>query len=88
MLFEHGLFSASDTRATASVLGWLALGLPAQVLVKALSPAFFARDDTRTPLRATLLGLAVATLLALCGVIDWKGATTAIRPSKASDLRD
>ena len=29
---------------------WLALGLPAHVLVKALSPAFFAREDTLTPL--------------------------------------
>jgi putative peptidoglycan lipid II flippase len=65
MLFEHGLFSASDSAATASVLGWLALGLPAHVMVKALSPAFFARDDTKTPLRAVLLGLAIAVLLSL-----------------------
>ena len=46
MLFEHGVFTASDTAATAQALMWLALGLPAHVLVKALSPAFFARDDT------------------------------------------
>ena len=36
---------------------WLALGLPAHVLVKALSPAFFAREDTLTPLMATLKGI-------------------------------
>ena len=48
MLFEHGVFSAADTAATAQALVWLALGLPAHVLVKALSPAFFARDDTAT----------------------------------------
>ena len=47
MLFEHGVFTAADTAATAQALMWLALGLPAHVLVKALSPAFFARDDTR-----------------------------------------
>ena len=41
------------------------LGLPAHVLVKALSPAFFARDDTMTPLWATLAGLAVAVAAAL-----------------------
>ena len=65
LLFEHGVFAASDTAATAHALIWLALGLPAHVLVKALSPAFFARDDTSTPLRATLTGLAVAIVLAV-----------------------
>ena len=65
MLFEHGAFAAADTTATAHALMWLALGLPAHVLVKALSPAFFARDDTATPLFATLKGLAVAIVLAV-----------------------
>ena len=65
LLFEHGVFAASDTAATAQALMWLALGLPAHVLVKALSPAFFARNDTRTPLLATLKGLAVAIVLAV-----------------------
>ena len=50
LLFQHGAFTAADTAATAQALMWLALGLPAHVLVKALSPAFFAREDTRTPL--------------------------------------
>jgi putative peptidoglycan lipid II flippase len=65
MLFEHGAFAAADTVATSHALMWLSLGLPAHVLVKALSPAFFARDDTRTPLLATLVGFAVAIVLAL-----------------------
>jgi putative peptidoglycan lipid II flippase len=65
LLFEHGAFTAADTTATARALALLGLGLPAHVLVKALSPAFFARDDTHTPLLATLAGLAVAVLAAL-----------------------
>jgi putative peptidoglycan lipid II flippase len=65
MLFEHRAFTAEDTAATAQPLIWLALGLPAHVLVKALSPAFFARHDTSTPLLATLKGFAVAVVLAL-----------------------
>jgi putative peptidoglycan lipid II flippase len=65
LLFEHGAFRAEDTAATARALLLLALGLPAHVLVKALSPAFFARDDTMTPLMATLAGLAVAVVAAL-----------------------
>jgi putative peptidoglycan lipid II flippase len=65
MLFEHGVFTAADTAATAQALIWLALGLPAHVLIKALSPAFFARHDTLTPLWATLWGFAVAIVLAV-----------------------
>jgi putative peptidoglycan lipid II flippase len=65
MLFQHGAFTASDTAATAQALLWLSLGLPAHVLVKALSPAFFARHDTLTPLWATLKGFAVAIISAL-----------------------
>jgi putative peptidoglycan lipid II flippase len=59
-LFEHGRFTAADTEETARALMWLALGLPAHVLVKALSPAFFAREDTMTPLWAALKGTVVA----------------------------
>jgi putative peptidoglycan lipid II flippase len=65
MLFEHGAFTAADTAGTAQALIWLALGLPAHVLIKALSPAFFAREDTLAPLLATLKGLAVTILLAI-----------------------
>ncbi|HLJ00785.1 MAG TPA: murein biosynthesis integral membrane protein MurJ [Bradyrhizobium sp.] len=65
LLFEHGLFTATDTAGTANALGWLALSLPAQVLIKALSPAFFARGDMAAPLWATLKGFAVAIALAI-----------------------
>ena len=65
MLFEHGAFTSGDTAATAQALIWLALGLPAHVLVKALSPAFFARNDTITPLLAALTGFAVTIGLAV-----------------------
>lgn len=65
LLFEHGAFTASDSRATALALTWLALGLPAHVLFKALAPAFFARGDTTTPWLATLCGLGVTIVAAL-----------------------
>jgi putative peptidoglycan lipid II flippase len=65
LLFEHGAFTMEDTAATARALVWLALGLPAQVLVKALSPAFFAREDTMTPLLAMAKGFVVAIVAAV-----------------------
>jgi putative peptidoglycan lipid II flippase len=64
ILFEHGAFTADDTLATARALKWLTLALPAHVLVKALSPAFYAREDTLTPLVATLKAIAVAIVAA------------------------
>ena len=65
LLFEHGAFTPADTAATAQALIWLALGLPAQVLAKAISPAFFAREDTLVPLRATLKAVFVAAISAV-----------------------
>lgn len=65
LLFEHGAFGAEDSAATAHALMWLAFGLPAHVLIKALSPAYFARSDTMTPLLATAKGFVVAIALAM-----------------------
>jgi putative peptidoglycan lipid II flippase len=65
LLFEHGAFTSADTTATSRALVWLALALPAHVLAKAVSPAFFAREDTLTPLVATLKGLVLAILAAV-----------------------
>ena len=65
LLFEHGAFTSADTEATSRALIFLALGLPAQVLVKAMSSAFFAREDTLAPLLATLKAFAVAVVAAV-----------------------
>jgi putative peptidoglycan lipid II flippase len=65
MLFQHRAFTSADTVATANALRLLALGLPAYVLTKALSPAFFAREDTLSPLLSTLGGFAVAIVSAV-----------------------
>ena len=72
LLFEHGAFTADDTAATARALIWLALALPAHVLVKALSPAFFAREDTLTPLVAALKGVVLAAAAAFL-LSHWHG---------------
>jgi putative peptidoglycan lipid II flippase len=98
LLFEHGAFSAADTQSTAHALRWLALGLPAHVLVKALSPAFFAREDTMAPLLAAVKGIFIAIVLAVllghffgasgiaaaiaCGA--WSNAFSLIRHGRAS----
>ena len=65
VLFQRGAFTAADTDATARALFAFSLGLPAFVLVKVLSPGFFAREDTGTPFRVTLIVVVTNTALSL-----------------------
>ena len=54
-LFERGAFSPADVAATAAALVAYTVGLPAYVAVKVLAPAFYAREDTRTPVKIAVL---------------------------------
>jgi len=56
-LFQHGEFTAYDTRMTTYSLGVYALGLAGFTLVKVLAPAYFARQDTRTPVRVGVIAM-------------------------------
>lgn len=51
LLFERGNFENQDTSKVAAALKALSLGLPAFVLVKILTPRYFAHYDTKTPVR-------------------------------------
>jgi putative peptidoglycan lipid II flippase len=59
MIFQWGRFDLADAVVTGNVLAVLVLGLPAYVLVKVLVPNFYARADTRTPVYAAFISLAV-----------------------------
>jgi putative peptidoglycan lipid II flippase len=67
VLFERGAFTPADTAATAAALAIYAFGLPAFVLLKVLQPAYFAREDTRTPLRYAVVSMAVNLVVAVGG---------------------
>jgi putative peptidoglycan lipid II flippase len=62
VLFERGAFRPSDTPAVAHALALFALGLPSFVMIKVFQPAFFAREDTKSPMRYAGISLAVNTL--------------------------
>ncbi|NJM34886.1 MAG: lipid II flippase MurJ, partial [Rhodomicrobium sp.] len=59
VLFERGAFEAADTHAVAVALAAFAIGLPASVLIRVLLPGFFAREDTRTPMKYAGVSAAV-----------------------------
>jgi putative peptidoglycan lipid II flippase len=70
VLFERGAFGAEASRATGAALAAYALGLPAYVLVKVLTPGFFAREDTRTPVKIAIVCLISNVVVALA-LIWW-----------------
>lgn len=59
VLFERGAFLPADTAATAPALAAFAFGLPGFVLIKVFQPAFFAREDTKTPMRFAAVNMIV-----------------------------
>jgi putative peptidoglycan lipid II flippase len=64
-LFQHGAFDAADTVKCAWALSAFSFGLPSYVLVKVLTPGFYAREDTRTPVKFATWSIGVNLLLNL-----------------------
>ncbi len=62
-IFQGGEFTQRDTYFTALTLSIVALGLPAYVLVKVLTPGFYARRDTATPVKVAIAVLIVNVAL-------------------------
>lgn len=56
-LFEYGAITPHDRQMIAAALLAFSLGMPAYVLNKALTPGFFGRHDTKTPVMASSIAL-------------------------------
>jgi putative peptidoglycan lipid II flippase len=78
-LFTRGAFTGLDAQATGALLFHYGWGVPAFVLLRILQPAFFARQDTRTPMRFSLIsvGVNIALGVALFHLIGFKGVAIA-----------
>ena len=63
VLFERGAFGPVEANATASALAAYAAGLPAFVLIKIMTPGFFARHDTATPVKVAIAAMATNLIL-------------------------
>jgi len=75
VLYERGAFTHADSIAVSYALTAIALGLPAYVLNKSLSAGFLAREDTMTPFRFAMIGVAadIAISLSLFPFIHYIG---------------
>jgi len=58
-LFQHGAFTANDTMLCGWALSAFSVGLPSYVLVKVLTPGFYARGDTATPVRLAIWSVGI-----------------------------
>src|SRR6476660_4921790 len=58
-LFQHGHFSAVDSMRCSWALSAFSIGLPSYVLVKVLTPGYYARHDTKTPVRYAIQSVGV-----------------------------
>lgn len=64
-LFQYGAFDAQDARTTSFVLMGYALGVPAYVASKVLSTTYYARQDTKTPVKMAVICALMNIALAL-----------------------
>ncbi len=62
-LFQGGEFTPEDASISAMVLSIIVLGLPAYVLVKVLTPGFYSRQDTATPVKTAAFVLIANVVL-------------------------
>lgn len=72
-LFQYNAFTAADVIMTRASLMAYALGFFGFSLVKILTPAFYAREDARTPVRCGVIALSATMVLnvALVGILVW-----------------
>ena len=68
-LFLRGEFTPRDVEMTAASVRAYAPGLLGFILVKVLAPGFFARHETRTPVRAGLIALVLGMTLSATFVL-------------------
>jgi putative peptidoglycan lipid II flippase len=87
-LFRHGDFAERDAVMTAASVRAYAPGVVGFILVKVLAPGYFARQDTRTPMRIGIWALALSMGLNIVFVLvllrwQWMPAHAGIAAASA-----
>ena len=82
-LYQGGEYTIEAARVTGNILAILVTGLPAYVLVKVLTPNFYARKDVRTPVRIAM-GVLAAGIVANFILIPYMGIYSLATVTSAS----
>ncbi len=85
-LFMYGAFSVADADATRAALMAYSGGLLGLILVKVLAPAFYARQDIRTPVKIAVVTLLVTQVMNFAFVGPFKHAGLALATGLGSCL--
>ncbi|MSP67069.1 MAG: murein biosynthesis integral membrane protein MurJ [Alphaproteobacteria bacterium] len=86
VLFGRGAFGPGAVAATAGALAAYALGLPAYVLIKVLTPGFFARLDTATPVKVAAVALCTNLVLNLALMVPLRHVGIALATAASAWL--
>jgi putative peptidoglycan lipid II flippase len=84
LLFVRGAFSMHSAFLTGNSLAAFAIGLPVFALVKVLTPGFFGRGDTVTPLKIGVAAVALNLAMNLVFMHPLKAVGPALATSLAS----
>lgn len=85
-LFQYGHFSANDVVQADASLKAYALALPGAMLVKVLAPAFYARQDVRTPVRIAIIALLSNMLLNVLLIVPFAHAGLALATAVSASI--
>ncbi|HEX7964962.1 MAG TPA: murein biosynthesis integral membrane protein MurJ [Gammaproteobacteria bacterium] len=73
-LFNYGAFDAHDTLMVTWALTTYSMGLLSFTMVKVLLPAYYARQDSRTPFRTAIVAVSANLFFNLVITIPWAHA--------------
>jgi len=88
VFYQYGLFSEAATERTASTLLFFAIGLVGHIVVHVLTRAFYAMQDTRTPVAWAIVavGINVPLMIWLVGPMGVEGLALALSVSSVIEV--
>ena len=86
--YQYGAFSAEDSARTASALAFFAIGLVGHIVVHVLTRAFYAMQDTRTPVAWAIVAVAIniPLMVMLVGPMGVEGLALALSVSAVIEV--
>ena len=65
VIYEYGVFGSEEVKIVSNVLIGFSMGLPAYVLIRIFSSAFYSMSDTKNPLKFSLYAISINIVLSI-----------------------